>query len=448
MKRILAVDDDRAFLEHLRSLLQLQEYQVDVTPDPGKVPNMLSETCYQCVLLDVKMPGMDGIQLLEYIKEHYPHLPVVMISGQSTLAIAVEAIKSGAFDFIEKGGDMERLLITVKNALDRFYWHVERSRLLNELTEQYQMVGQSSVMQQIFHQIETVAPTEAKVLITGETGTGKELVARALHLRSNRATRPYIKVNCAAIPETLIESTFFGHRKGSFTGAYKDQPGKFEEAHTGTIFLDEIGELPLTAQAKLLTVLQDGIIEKIGDNQSRKVDVRIIAATNKNIHQMVEEGRFRSDLYHRLNIIHIHLPPLRERPEDIPLLTEYFLKQLSETYNKPVIGVAPAGLQIMMQYHWPGNIRMLRHVLEKAVIFAQKPIISGEEIALALENFTTNEPTLPQAKSLNDYLETIEKQYLRHTLIITQGNKAQAAQLLEIDRATLWRKLKKYGLLD
>ncbi len=448
MKRILAVDDDPTFLSHITSLLHLQNYQVDTVTDPRKVMPMLTETTYQCILLDVKMPGLDGMTLLEKIKQQYPHIPVVMISGQSTLAIAVDSIKIGAFDFIEKGGDTDRLLITIKNAVDRFNWQQERSRLLQELMEQYQMIGQSPAIQKIFHQIETVAPTDAKVLITGESGTGKELVARAIHLRSNRASQPYIKVNCAAIPETLIESTFFGHRKGSFTGAYRDQTGKFEEANGGTLFLDEIGELPLTAQAKLLNVLQEGEIEKIGFQRPQKVDVRVIAATNKDLQQMIREGKFREDLFHRLNIIHIHLPPLRERKEDIPLLTDFFLKQMSETYNKAIQGIAPAALQLMMQHDWPGNIRMLRHVLEKAVIFSNSPTISAEEIALALEISSDTEKPTPLNTNLATYLENMERQFIYYTMIITGGNKARAAKLLGIDRATLWRKLKRFGLAE
>ena len=448
MKRILAVDDDPTFLSHITSLLHLENYQVDTVTDPRKVMPMLTETAYQCILLDVKMPGLDGMTLLEKIKQQYPHIPVVMISGQSTLAIAVDSIKIGAFDFIEKGGDTDRLLITIKNAVDRFNWQQERSRLLQELMEQYQMIGQSPAIQKIFHQIETVAPTDAKVLITGESGTGKELVARAIHLRSNRASQPYIKVNCAAIPETLIESTFFGHRKGSFTGAYRDQTGKFEEANGGTLFLDEIGELPLTAQAKLLNVLQEGEIEKIGFQRPQKVDVRVIAATNKDLQQMIREGKFREDLFHRLNIIHIHLPPLRERKEDIPLLTDFFLKQLSETYNKAIQGIAPAALQLMMQHDWPGNIRMLRHVLEKAVIFSNSPTISAEEIALALEISSDAEKPTPLTTNLATYLENMERQFIYYTMIITGGNKVRAAKLLGIDRATLWRKLKRFGLAE
>ncbi len=448
MKRILAVDDDPTFLSHITSLLHLQNYQVDTVTDPRKVMPMLTETTYQCILLDVKMPSLDGMTLLEKIKQQYPHIPVVMISGQSTLTIAVDSIKIGAFDFIEKGGDTDRLLITIKNAVDRFNWQQERSRLLQELMEQYQMIGQSPAIQKIFHQIETVAPTDAKVLITGESGTGKELVARAIHLRSNRASQPYIKVNCAAIPETLIESTFFGHRKGSFTGAYRDQTGKFEEANGGTLFLDEIGELPLTAQAKLLNVLQEGEIEKIGFQRPQKVDVRVIAATNKDLQQMIREGKFREDLFHRLNIIHIHLPPLRERKEDIPLLTDYFLKQLSETYNKAIQGIAPAALQLMMQHDWPGNIRMLRHVLEKAVIFSNSPTISAEEIALALEISSDAEKPTPLNTNLATYLENMERQFIYYTMIITGGNKARAAKLLGIDRATLWRKLMRFGLAE
>ncbi|NOX36635.1 MAG: sigma-54-dependent Fis family transcriptional regulator [Calditrichaeota bacterium] len=448
MYRILAIDDDLQFLEHVKKLLQLKHYKVDLTTNPYEALQLLTEHAYHCLLLDVKMPGMDGISLLQQIKQEYPQIPIIMISGQSTLSMAVDAIKFGAFDFLEKGSDTDRLLITLKNAIDHFNWLQERDLLLNELSGQYQMVGQSEAIRKIFHQIDLVAPTDAKVLITGETGTGKELVARAIHLRSKRATKPFVKVNCAAIPETLIESTFFGHRKGSFTGAVRDQMGKFEEADGGTIFLDEIGELPLIAQAKLLTVLQDGEIEKIGEQKPLKVDTRVIAATNKCLKEMIQEGAFREDLFHRINMIHIHIPPLRERVEDIPLLAEYFLKQFAETYNKTILGIAPAALQVLMQHDWPGNVRMLKNVLEKAVIFSRNTTLSAEEIMFALDSSQPGESPTPEVGKLSTYLEIMEKQFIRRALLVCKGNKQKAAALIGVDRATLWRKIKKYQLED
>ncbi len=446
MYQILAIDDDLSFLSNISSILRYQHYQTHTVNNPYKALNLLNKHDFHCVLLDVQMPGLDGISLLEKIKKQYPSLPVIMISGRSTLAIAVKAIKQGAFDFLEKGADMDRLLITLKNAITHYNWQKERELLISELIEQYQMIGQSPAMQQIFSQIDFVAPTDSKVLITGETGTGKELIARAIQLKSPRSTKPFVRINCAAIPENLIESTFFGHKKGSFTGAVKDQPGKFEIANGGTIFLDEIGELPLYAQAKLLNVLQDGEIEKIGAQKQIKVDVRIIAATNKDLKAMVKNKKFREDLFHRLNVFHIHVPPLRERPQDIPLLVEHYLKHYAEEYNKKIQGISAAAMNILADYDWPGNIRTLRNVISRAVMFAKNPIISVEEVSLALEMDAHENLNNVSPLTLNQFLEIQEKQFIRQMLIYYHGNRNQVAQHLGIDRATLWRKLKKFGL--
>ena len=446
MYKVLAIDDDEQFLHSLVGLLKYKNYSIDPISNPTIVPELIQQNEYDCILLDVKMPGIDGISLLERIIHIQPHIPVIMISGQSTLSIAVESIKKGAFDFLEKGADLDRLLITLQNAIDRRNWGLERERLLSELFEQYQMVGQSSAIRRIFNQIDTVAPTEAKVLISGETGTGKELVARAIHLRSQRSGKPYIKVNCAAIPESLIESTFFGHKKGSFTGALQDQKGKFELADGGTIFLDEIGELPPPAQAKLLRVLQDGEIEKIGEQQSRKVDVRIIAATNQNLEARTKEGRFREDLLHRLKVFEIHIPPLRKRLQDIPVLAQYFLQKFSEKYNKRLLGFKEQSLKVLMQQKWPGNIRMLENVIEKTVIFARAAHIYPEEIIHALQSDLPADTSISGSLSLKEFLEMQEKNYLIQTLILCEGKKQKVAQTLGLDRATLWRKMQKYGL--
>ncbi len=446
MYKLLAIDDDEKFLNSLVGLLKYKQYDVTPISNPTIAMDLILQNDYHCILLDVKMPGIDGISLLDQIMSEKPHIPVIMISGQSTLSIAVESIKKGAFDFLEKGSDLDRLLITLQNAISRHDLTIERHLLLNEIYEQFQMIGQSAGLRKVFNQIEMVASTEVKVLISGETGTGKELVARAIHFKSSRAGKPYIKVNCAAIPETLIESTFFGHKKGSFTGAYQDQQGKFEQAHGGSIFLDEISELPLTAQAKLLRVLQDGEIEKIGERIPRKVDVRIIAATNKNLKQWVMEGRFREDLYHRLKVFEIHIPPLRERVEDIPLLAQHFLQKFSEKYNKKIVEFSPQAIKILMQQEWPGNVRMLQNIVEKAVIFARESIINAQEVIQALESNIDTGLIIEKDLPLKDFLEHQEKEYLRRILILCEGRKQEAAEMIGVDRATLWRKIQKYGL--
>ncbi len=448
MSKILAVDDDRDFLNSLYDLLSFEDYEIDTLNNPMDVRAHLEMGQYDCVLLDVKMPGLDGLSLLQELIEARPEIPVIMISGQSTLSMAVEAIKIGAYDFLEKGADLDRLLITLQNALERKNLYLERQALLNEIFEQFQMIGRSKAFQKIVSEIDLIAPTDAKVLISGETGTGKELVARAIHLKSKRSARPYIKVNCAAIPNTLIESTFFGHVKGSFTGAVNDQPGKFEQADGGTLFLDEIGELPLIAQSKLLRVLESGEIEKIGSREVKKVDVRIIAASNKNLKNLVKQGQFREDLYHRLVVYQIEIPPLRQRPEDIPVLAQYLLRLFAEKYNKPLVGFSTKALEILRKQKWPGNVRMLSNVIEKIAIIAEHSEITANDVfrALKLEN-ESDEVENTSILSMEKFIQFQEKEYLRKILKFTKGNKAKAARLLEIDRATLWRKLVRYNLV-
>ncbi len=447
MPRILAIDDDVNFLLNLQELLKLEDYEIDIESNPFAVESLLKMATYDCILLDVKMPGIDGLSLLKEIVKKYSDLPVIMISGQSTLSIAVEALKLGAYDFLEKGADLDRLLITIQNALERKNLYQEKQILLKEIHEQFQMVGKSDKLKKILAEIELIGPTDAKVLITGETGTGKELVARAIHLKSKRSSKPYIKVNCAAIPESLIESTFFGHTKGSFTGAIGDQKGKFEQADGGTIFLDEIAELPLKAQSKLLRVLESGEIEKVGLTNPKKVDVRIIAATNKDLKKLVFEGKFREDLYHRLVVYQITIPPLRDRVDDIPVLAHYFLQLYAEKYNKLLVGFSQQALEVLKKQKWPGNVRMLSNVIEKIAIAANGSQVTNKDVfmALKIENEKELEEHVPLL-SLQKYLNFQEKEYLKKILHFTRGNKAKAARILEIDRATLWRKMEKYGL--
>ena len=446
MYKILAVDDDQNFLDSVAGLLKYKGYMVETLSNPAGALKKIDSEEYDCILLDVKMPGIDGIELLEQIIQKYPEIPVIMISGQSTLSIAVNSIKKGAYDFLEKGADSDRLLITLKNAIEKKNWEKQRSSLINELYEQYRMIGKSQALKSIIEQIKIIAPTDAKVLIYGETGTGKELVARAIHLHSKRSANPYIKVNCAAIPDTLIESIFFGHKKGSFSGAIADQPGKFELAHQGTLFLDEIGELNIHAQAKLLRVLEDGEIEKIGEKQIIKVDVRIIAATNKNLQTLIKEGKFREDLYHRLKIFELYIPPLKKRIEDIPILAHYFLSQFSEQYNKSFAGFSPEALNILMRQDWPGNVRMLKNVIEKIAVFSNNPLIRSEQVVLALSSGNSFDVNIPKNMHLQDYLDFKEREFIEHALMLSEGKKQAAADMIGIDRATLWRKMQKYNI--
>lgn len=447
MPKILAIDDDPNFLQSLKELLDVENYDIDAETNPFLLDSYLEMAEYDCILLDVKMPGVDGLSLLNDIIKKHTEIPVIMISGQSTLSIAVEALKIGAYDFLEKGADLDRLLITIQNALERKNLYKEKQILLKEINDQFQIVGKSQKLKNILSEIELIAPTDAKVLITGETGTGKELIARAIHLKSLRSAKPYIKVNCAAIPETLIESTFFGHTKGSFTGAIGDKKGKFEEADGGTIFLDEIAELPLNSQSKLLRVLENGEIEKVGIANPQKVDVRIIAATNKDLMELVREGKFREDLYHRLVVYQIELPPLRERIEDIPVLAQYFLKLFAEKYNKRLTSFSNHALEVLKKQEWPGNVRMLSNVIEKIAIVAKGTEVSPKDVffALKIEQNKENEHVLPLI-SLEKFLNFQEKEYLKKVLHFTQGNKAKAARILEIDRATLWRKMVRYEI--
>jgi len=448
MPHVLAIDDDAGFLASLQNLFQHKQYNIQTESNPHTALKLLESADFDCILLDVKMPAMNGLDLLDRILKVNPAISVIMVSGQSTLNIAVEAIRKGAFDFLEKPVDADRLLVSIQNALRTTALRQERQMLLQELTERQELVGQCEAMQRVYQEIETVAPTDAKVLITGESGTGKELVARAIHLKSQRISKPYIKVNCAAVPETLIESTFYGHTKGSFSGAIRDQSGKFEMAHGGSIFLDEIGELNLNAQSKLLRVLQEGEIEKVGSTESRIVDVRIIAATNKNLKEQIERGKFREDLYHRLNVVTIHLPALKERKDDIPLLARYFLSHFADRYNKNLPDFTPQALQLLIQFDWPGNVRMLENVVEKIAIFAPNGLIVPGQVLAALKAGWEQTPIPQNDGDLKSYLERMEKEHIRNILIVTQGRKQEAAQLLGIDRTSLWKKMQKYGIHD
>ncbi len=383
--KILAIDDDENFLEAIKNFLQYKKYDVACVASPFKALDLLKSAEFDCILSDVKMPGMDGLELLQEIQKIHPLTPVIMISGQSTISIAVDAIQQGAYDFIEKTSDSNRILITIEKAIEKKSWSIEKQNLLVEISENYEMISNSSQMQQVFEKIKMVAPTDAKVLILGETGTGKELVARALHHKSKRNGQKFIPVNCASIPETLLESELFGHKKGSFTGATQDRMGKFQSADRGTLFLDEIGDLPLAMQAKLLRVLDTNEIEVIGQEQPKKVNVRILSATNKNLKKMIKEGTFRSDLYHRLNVISIQIPSLNERREDSPLLANYFLRKNAITYNKQLMDFSYQAMDHLKRFNWEGNIRQLKNIIEKISVLTENNTIQTTDVFYALE---------------------------------------------------------------
>ena len=446
MYKIFAIDDDAGYLKSLQNFLTYKNFEVVVSTNSVTANEIIRSTSFDCILCDVKMPGIDGLTLLKEIHKITPATPVVMVSGQSNISIAVDAIHKGAYDFIEKAADTDRLLITIKNAIAKKSWSLEKDNLITELSENFEMIGKSPLMLHLFQQIRTVSPTMAKVLILGETGTGKELVARALHLNSQRSGKPFIKVNCAAIPETLLESELFGHKKGSFTGAIHDKQGKFQAADGGTLFLDEIGDLSPLLQAKLLRVLQDNEIEIIGDNFPRQVDVRIIAATNQPLEKMVEEGMFREDLYHRIKVITLQIPPLRTRKKDIPMLTHYFLRKNADTYNKLLTDITPAALALLMEKEWRGNVRELKNIMEKICIFSNGSVINAVDVQRALSKIESGETHTNNKVSLKDKLEQYEQQYIRQVLDIHDNKIGKTADFLKIDRTTLFKKMQKYNL--
>ncbi len=374
MAKILIVDDEKSIRYTLRDILEYEKYEVDEAKDAQEALELLQKNNYDVVLCDVKMPNMDGLELLTKAGEIGTEAQFIMISAHGNIETAVEATKKGAFDFIPKPPDLNRLLITVRNALDKSTLVTETKVLRKKISKSFDIVGESAAIRRVKDAIEKVAPTEARVLITGPNGSGKELVARWLHEKSNRAAGPLVEVNCAAIPGELIESELFGHEKGSFTSAVRQRIGKFEQASGGTLFLDEIGDMSLSAQAKVLRALQESKITRVGGDKEIKVNVRVVAATNKDLRKEIEENRFREDLYHRLGVILIHVPALDERKEDIPLLVDKFLKDIADDYGTAAKKVNPDAISYLQSLRWTGNIRELRNVVERLVILSGKEI--------------------------------------------------------------------------
>lgn len=450
---ILVVDDDDAHRGMLRTMLRSWGYTVDEAADGDEAVALVREKAFDVVLTDVRMARMDGIHALKGILEYNPALPVVLMTAYSSVETAVEALRLGAYDYLVKPLDFEALKHTLEQAIEHSRLSVENRELRRQLTDaaaRPDILGRSQAIKDMLQIISTVAPTEATVLITGESGTGKELVARALHEGSARADKPLVTVNCAALAENLLESELFGHEKGSFTGADRRREGRFMQADGGTLFLDEIGEMPLPLQAKLLRALQQGEVQRVGSDAPINVDVRVLAATNRDLRREAAEKRFREDLYFRLNVISIEVPSLCRRSEDIPLLAAHFLQRFAERNRKTIKGFAPQALDSMLRYSWPGNVRELENAVERAVILCNGDLITGRELPANVVDASPAETAdaVPEGDiSLAGLsLDTVERRAIEETLRQTGDNKSEAARRLGFTRATLHNKLRKYGL--
>ncbi len=442
---ILIVDDEEAIRESLRMILEHEGYEVQEAAGGHEALTKIKSKSPDAVMLDIKMPDIDGMEVLDRIRESGDGVPVMMITGHGDVSTAVEATRRGAFDFLEKPLERDRVLLSLRNA-------VENRRLSQEVRlttgESDPMIGSAPAMKELRELIERAAPTEATVLITGESGTGKELVAREIHRLSRRRARPMVQVNCAAIPEELIESELFGHEKGSFTGAVRKQIGKFVAADKGTIFLDEVGDMSARTQAKVLRVLQSGELERVGSEKMVSVDVRVIAATNKDLEAEIAAGSFREDLYYRLNVVPMRTPPLRERRDDIPELAEYFLRLFADRYGMNREGFAPEALEALTNMPWPGNVRELKNLIERAVILAPGTVVGARDLGAVGGDGAPDSQLagLFGATSLKEFREHAEEAYLRHQLTEHDWNITQTAKAISTPRSNLYKKMEQYGI--
>ena len=445
--RILVIDDETGIREAIRMTLEYEAYKIDEARSGQEGLDKAARVPYDAILLDIKMPILDGIEVLENLREQRILTPVVMVSGHGDMHTAVECTKRGAFDFLEKPLNRDKLLLTVRNAVRQRSLEEENTELKEKAEKEYQLVGQSPLMAELKSQVERAAPTRATVLITGESGTGKELVAREIHRRSSRANKPFIQVNCAAIPNELIESELFGHEKGSFTGAIRKQTGKFVAADGGTIFLDEIGDMSTGAQAKVLRVLQEGDVEPVGSASVVKVDVRVIAATNKNLEDEIRAGRFREDLYYRLNVIPIRTPPLRERRDDVTVLAQHFARLFSEEHNYHPKKFKDAALKALSDASWRGNVRELRNMIERLVIMVPSETIDVTD--LPAEFFRTPNDIISTAMRLNtlqEFKDEAEKAFIMAKLREHGWNVSKTAEAIDTPRSNLYKKIEQYNI--
>jgi len=445
VSRILIVDDEASIRRSLAGLLSDEGLEpVEAADGEAALALLRGEAPPDLVLLDIAMPGRDGVEILEEMQRAWPGLPVVMMSGHGTIETAVRATQLGAFDFLEKPLSVEKLLLTIRHALERARLERENRRLRAEAVRAHEILGESAVIQKLKEQIRVAAPTNGWVLITGENGTGKELVAKQVHVQSKRADQPFVEVNCAAIPEELIESELFGHEKGAFTGAIAQKRGKFELADKGTIFLDEIADMSLRTQAKILRILQEHKFERVGGTETIEVDVRVIAATNKSLEKAIQEGSFREDLFYRLNVIPFHVPPLRERREDIPVLAAAFVAEFCADSGSEPKTITPRALAALQGYHWPGNVRELRNLMERLVLLTAGPKLRPEDLPEEIRTGVRTEDL--EGASLESARRSFERDFIRERLRENGWNISRTAEAIGIARESLSRKLRQFGI--
>jgi len=449
-RKILIVDDEQGIRGALSQLLEYESYEVRAVANAVDALSEYGKFSPDLVFMDVKMAGIDGLEALKRLRELDPRAVVVMISGHGTIQTAVDATQLGAYDFLEKPLDTDRILVTLRNALQHLELRDENNALRAQVQSRFEIVGGSYAIRALTDRIEKVAGTPARVLISGENGTGKELVARAIHSQSPRAKRPLVEVNCAAIPSELIESELFGHMKGSFTGAISDRAGKFEQADTGTLFLDEIGDMSHSAQAKVLRVLQDGVVTRIGGSKTISVDVRVLAATNKNLEEEIAAGRFREDLFYRLNVVPLHVPPLRERREDIPLLVAHFVHLLSSREGVTPRAFEQAAIDLLARMDWPGNVRELRNTIERLLILGAGPRVTVQDVE-RLVGRKQAEPgglgALAQIRTFEEFKDAAERAFLLVKLREYDWNVSETARALDMPRSNLYKKIERYALV-
>ena len=444
---VLIVDDEEGIRRTLAGVLEDEGLSVEVAASGEDCLRAFERRVFACVLLDVWLPGIDGIETLEKLKTSYPETAVIMISGHGSIETAVRATRLGALDFIEKPLQIERTILAIRNALRQRQLEAENQRLREQLDD-YAMIGASVSMRALRQQIAVAAPTGGRILIYGESGTGKELVARAIHRESARASMPFVELNCAAIPEELIESELFGHTKGAFTGATQAKRGKFEQADGGTLLLDEVGDMSLKVQAKVLRVLEEQRFEPVGSNVPIKVDVRIIAATNKRLDEEIERGTFRADLFYRLNVIPFEVPPLREHQDDIPPLVDHFNRKYSSEYNRPLKVFTVDALERLSSYDWPGNVRELRNAVERVVIMTAKEEVRAEDLPTPGSGDGVTTPTRLDFASYKEGRDAYERNYILRKLAECDGNITRTAEAMSIDRSHLYRRMKALGISE
>jgi two-component system nitrogen regulation response regulator NtrX len=450
MARLLVVDDERGIRTALVQVFEYEGHEVRAAEDGLGGIEAAKDFRPDAIFLDVKMPGLDGLDVLERLREDDPSILVIMISGHGTIDTAVEATRRGAYDFLQKPLDTDRLLVTLRRALELRGLTQSMADLRSQVESRYEIVGTSYPIRQVLERIERVAPTDARVLITGENGTGKELVARAIHRLSPRAERPFVEVNCAAIPSELIESALFGHMKGSFTGAVADRAGKFEQADTGTLFLDEIGDMSKDAQAKVLRALEQGVVTRVGGSKAIEVDVRVVAATNHDLGKQIDEGNFREDLFYRLNVVPIQMPPLRERRDDIPMLVQHFTDMMARREGMSPRSFETAAIERLQSFTWPGNVRELRNTVERLLILASGDLVRVEDVDLLATGRSAGAGLggeLLATESFSDFKDGAERAYILQKLRENDWNVAETARRIDMPRSNLYKKIERFGLV-